>query len=71
MDHTIPSAEQVRQRLLLTDANDLPRLAEQSGVPFHTLLKIRRGETRNPRIETVRMLWPHLPAGQICGVVAG
>lgn len=59
MDNTIPSAEQVRQRL---QSSDLQQLADQSGVPFHTLLKIRRGETANPRLETVRSIWPLLAA---------
>ena len=33
-------------------------VADKSGVPFHTLRKIRDGETENPRIETVRQFWP-------------
>ena len=31
-------------------------LAQASGVPFHTLSKIKRRETTNPRIETVLAL---------------
>ena len=32
---------------------DLKALAAKSGVPYHTLLKIKSGETKNPRIFTV------------------
>ena len=35
---------------------DLEEVAEISGVPFHTIAKIKRGETTNPRIETVERL---------------
>jgi hypothetical protein len=41
---------------------DIQRLADLSGVPFHTLLKIRSGETLNPGIETVRLFAGHLDA---------
>jgi hypothetical protein len=41
---------------------DIQRLADLSGVPFHTLLKIRSGETMNPGIETVRLFAGHLDA---------
>ena len=35
---------------------DLEEVAQVSGVPFHTIAKIKRGETTNPRIETVERL---------------
>jgi len=35
---------------------DLVAISEQSGVPFHTLLKIASGETKNPRVRTVEQL---------------
>jgi transcriptional regulator with XRE-family HTH domain len=31
---------------------EVERLAAESGVPFHTLAKIRRGETKDPGILT-------------------
>jgi transcriptional regulator with XRE-family HTH domain len=39
-------------------------LAERTGVPLPTLIKIRHGQTENPRIETVRALWPELVAAE-------
>lgn len=38
------------------DNAQLQRLSELSGVPFTTLWNIRAGETKNPRLETVREL---------------
>lgn len=35
---------------------DLEEVAQISGVPFHTIAKIKRGETTNPRIDTVERL---------------
>jgi hypothetical protein len=37
-------------------------LSKASSVPFHTLLKIRSGETANPGIATVCSFAPHLDA---------
>lgn len=50
----------MRNRLAGMTQADMRKLAGASGVPFHTILKIRRGETSNPRIETVASLWPLL-----------
>ena len=44
------------------DARSLPQIAkvaEATGVPFHTIAKIKRRETLNPRIETVQKLLEH------------
>jgi hypothetical protein len=44
------------------DARTLPQIEEVSkatGVPFHTIAKIKRRETLNPRIETVQSLLAH------------
>jgi predicted transcriptional regulator len=44
------------------DARSLPQIEEVSqatGVPFHTIAKIKRRETVNPRIETVQKLLEH------------
>lgn len=35
---------------------DVNRMAEATGVPFHTIAKIKRRETDNPRIKTVEAL---------------
>jgi predicted transcriptional regulator len=48
---------QVRRQL--PPANEKAKLeavAKGSGVPFHTLLKIVKGQTANPRILTVQKL---------------
>jgi predicted transcriptional regulator len=61
MDTQIPSVEQIRAWLAGLDAPQFQALADTAGVPFTTLLKIRRGETKDPRLETVRCLFPHMP----------
>lgn len=38
----------------------LEQLATDSGVPFTTLVKVRNGQTENPRLETVHAIWPRL-----------
>lgn len=58
----IPSMVQVRERLELLSIAQTVKLAEAAGVPFHTLRKLRDGETTNPRIETVRLVWAALDA---------
>jgi predicted transcriptional regulator len=40
----------------------MQQMASCSGVPFTTLWKLRSGETADPRLETVRLLLPHLMA---------
>ena len=62
MDNTLMSAEDVRTVLGLLTQRQLERLSAASGVPLSTLGKIRRGETLNPGLETVRKFFPHLPA---------
>lgn len=60
MSLAIPSAADVRQELGKLGHAQMQRLAEESGVPFTTLWKIRSGETDNPRLETVRQFLPRL-----------
>ena len=60
METNIPSAQEVRERLARLSRADLTALAKKTGVPFTTLQKIQRGETEDPRIETVRSVWPEL-----------
>jgi predicted transcriptional regulator len=62
MDNTLMSAEDVRTVLGLLTQRQLERLSAASGVPLSTLGKIRRGETCNPGIETVRRFLPYLDA---------
>lgn len=41
------------------DARSLPQIeevAQATGVPYHTIAKIKRRETLNPKIETVQSL---------------
>jgi hypothetical protein len=65
MSIKIPSADQVRARLESLSRQDLIKLSATSGVSFNTVLKIKRGETADPRIETVRQIWPFLPAERV------
>jgi predicted transcriptional regulator len=60
MSTYIPSATHLRERMEHMNWSDLEALAKRSGVPFHTLRKLASGETVNPRLETVRQLWPEL-----------
>lgn len=56
----IPTVEDVRKALEPLSLRQLGRLAELSGVPVHTIYKIRRGETVNPGIDTVGQFAPHI-----------
>ena len=62
MNSSIPSAEQVRERLSGLDLAAVRELSDRSGVPYTTLWKMRSGETKNPGIETVRKVYEHFPA---------
>lgn len=62
MDISFPSAEQVRAQLAPLTLRQLDRLSELSGVPATTIYKIKRGETSNPGIETLRKFLPHVQA---------
>ena len=59
---TFPSLDEVKARLGRLTLKELEEIAVISGVPFTTIYKIRRGETENPGIETVRRFLAHLPA---------
>ncbi len=58
MNTEIPSSQDIQRRLALLSFGDLRRLSEACKVPFTTLIKISTGETTNPRLDTVRALWP-------------
>lgn len=61
MNTTIPTVEELSQRLKSLKGVELEQLASNSGVPVSTLWKIRIGATPNPGIETVRKFLAHLP----------
>ena len=60
MDSTFPGIEEVREALSPLSLSQREALAKLSGVPFTTIYKIKRGETRNPGIETVGQFMPHV-----------
>ena len=62
MDQAIPPPEEVRRRLELLSWAETQELCKRTGVPFTTVWKLRQGETTNPRIETLRAIWPDLQA---------
>ena len=62
MNTPLLSAEQVQAALAPLSLKQVDRLAELSGVPATTIYKIKRGETENPGIETVRKFLPHIEA---------
>ena len=62
MDTTIPSTHDVRERLHELGHAQVQELSAKTGTPFTTIWKIRTGETDNPRLETVRAIWPELIA---------
>jgi len=60
MDTNIPTMDEIRAALAPFGLKQIDRLSERSGVPATTIYKIKRGETGNPGIETVRMIVPHI-----------
>lgn len=61
----IPSAADIREALAIYNRKELSALGELAGVPFTTLYKIKLGVTRDPGIETVRRLLPHLRPARV------
>lgn len=57
-----PSMDEVRKVLHPLNTNQLKALEAVSGVPWHTIYKIKLGYTPNPGIETVRQVLPHINA---------
>jgi len=62
MDLNIASIAAVRAALAPLTLKQIERLGALSGVPPTTIYKIKRGETENPGIETVRLFAPHIEA---------
>lgn len=56
----IPDGHDLRCRLLALPLSDMDGLSKTTKVPLATLLKLRHCQTGNPRVDTVRALWPHL-----------
>lgn len=62
MNTTIPSSDDVRAALTPFTRKQIKALGVVSGVSFHTIYKIQRGEIRQPNIDIVRDLMPHVEA---------
>ena len=65
MKANIPSAAEVIAELSPLTYSELEKLSKLSGVSFHTLLKIRDAETKNPRLDTVRQFIKHIKAARV------
>lgn len=60
MQQEIPSPAEVRQRLEKLSWAEVQALCQKCRAPFTTVWKLRSGETTDPRLETVRAIWPEL-----------
>jgi predicted transcriptional regulator len=58
MASQLPTFSDLKGRLAGMTHAEVQKLATQSGVPFMTLWNIRAGNTKNPRLETLRKFWP-------------
>lgn len=56
---SIPTLEQVQDRLSVLTTSEMEALAQKSGQSKTNLWLIRAGRTKNPGIETVRAIWAH------------
>ncbi len=60
MKERLPSTKQVRAMLRPLTLLQVQEVGRSSGVPWTTIYKIKRGETTNPGMDTVRKFLPHL-----------
>jgi len=60
MEPLPPSAEDVRALLAPFTMRQIFVLAAMSGVSWTTIYKIKRNETRNPGVETLRRFMPYV-----------
>lgn len=60
MNIEVPSVEAVREALAGLTLKQIERLGELSGVPWSTIYKIKRGETRDPGMDTCGRFMPHV-----------
>lgn len=58
MKNRLPAMADVAARMREMSARQIQLLALLSGVPEHTLLKVRNGQTLNPRYKTVYAIMP-------------
>ena len=58
MAYKLPPIQDIASQLNGMTARQVQLLALLSGVPEHTLLKVRSGQTPNPRYCTVRAILP-------------
>ena len=58
MANTIPPIKVITDKMRAMSIRQLKLLALLSSVPEHTLIKLRSGETVNPRYETVWKIVP-------------
>lgn len=61
MKQDLPSIDVIKGRLSGLNHAELNALAAASGAPFGTLMKIRQGGTKNPRLATVLKIMENLP----------
>jgi hypothetical protein len=64
MHSAIPSSDEVRTALQPLSRLQLKALGLASGISWHTLYKIKRGEIRQPNVDIVRDLMPCVAAMQ-------
>lgn len=65
--------QRLQDHLSAASWSDVAAMADATGVPIHTIAKIKRGETQNPRVRTVEALLAHIskrPAAKSAGKVA-
>lgn len=60
MNADIPTSSELREKLAALSWAQVQELCRKTGAPFTTVWKIRSGETTDPRLETVRLIWPEL-----------
>lgn len=64
MNIAIPSTDEVRTELASLRRRQIQRLGTLSGVSWHTIYKIQRGEITQPALDTVRAILPHIAAAK-------
>lgn len=56
----IPTPGEFVELVKRLELKQLRPLAKQAQVPYATLWNIHKGTSKNPQLETVHKLWPHL-----------
>ena len=60
MNKSLPSSQEIREKLRAMPLAQMADLGKRAGVPFPTLMKIRYGQTVSPQLDTARLIWPEL-----------